>query len=238
MMKLLKPFLPAFVFVLTLWLIKIIEAGLSMSFTNYGLHPLELSFWYGIFTYPFLHGDFEHLYSNSIPLLVSMTGIFYFYRKIALDVILIIYVVSGFWLFLFGREGTVHVGASGLVYGFISFLFFMGVFRKERKALALALLLVFLYGSLLWGLFPLVERMSWEGHLSGFIAGLSLAIHYRKAYEKKPEFEWQREDYEDPFEGYEFLDLSEMPKDVAEGERISTFKYHYKPKEKGSDKKE
>lgn len=139
---------------------------------------------------PFLHGDFEHLISNSIPLLILITGLVYFYKRLALKVIVWIWLLSGFWLWLGGRP-SYHIGASAVIYGLTVFLFFSGVFRKDRRLMALSLLVVFLYGSLIWGILPIVEEHSWEGHLFGSCAGLLMALIYKSQGPQRPQYSWE-----------------------------------------------
>ncbi len=97
-------------------------------------------------------------------------------------------------VWLWGREAW-HIGASGLVYGLASFLFFSGIIRKYFRLIALSLLIVFIYGSMVWGLFPGVYKdVSWESHMLGFVSGVILAICYRKEGPQPPVYEWMDED--------------------------------------------
>lgn len=188
-----KSFFPPILFVALIWLVKIIEITVPVNLDNYGVFPREISGLTGILFTPLIHADFEHLISNSIPLLILGAGLVYFYKEIALKVFLFIYFLSGFWLWLIGRE-SYHIGASGVVYGLITFLFFSGIIRKHTGLMALSLVVVFLYGGLVWGIFPLFKQMSWEGHLCGSIAGVLLAFVYRKEGPQKKVYEWELED--------------------------------------------
>lgn len=102
----------------------------------------------------------------------------------------------GIWVWVGGRSGY-HIGASGLVYGLASFLFFSGVIRNDIRLLAISLLVVFLYGSMIWGIFPIFPQVSWESHMLGGISGLVLAIYYRKYGPQKKVYEWELEEEEE-----------------------------------------
>lgn len=172
-------------FVMVMWVVFGIEHFMHLDFSNYGVLPLTIEGIRGIFLYPFIHGDILHLFDNSIPLLVLGTMLFYFYRPLAWEISILIWIFSGFWLWIIGRP-SYHIGASGFIYGLAAFLFFSGVFRRNINLLAISLLVVFLYGGLIWGLFPIDEHISWEGHLSGAVAGSILAWFYKESGPKKP----------------------------------------------------
>jgi len=185
-------YLPVF-FILLLWIVKIAELVLVLDFTEYGILPLQLHGLKGIIAAPLVHSSFSHLIANSIPLLILSTGIIYFYRDIAYKVLLLIYLISGFWVWLFARHAY-HIGASGLVYGFASFLFFSGIIRKDNRMAALSFIVVFLYGSMVWGIFPLQPQISWESHLMGAVVGGIIAVYYRKEGPQPERYEWENED--------------------------------------------
>lgn len=141
-------------FVFLLWIIKIIELVFNLDFTEYGLLPGTMKGIPGILIGPLIHANIKHLFSNSIPLLFLGSGIIYFYRNSSYKVILIIYLGTGILDWIFARKAY-HIGASGIIYGFVTFLFFSGIIRRDTRAIALALLVTFLYGSLIWGVLPL-----------------------------------------------------------------------------------
>jgi membrane associated rhomboid family serine protease len=170
--------LPAF-FVLVLIIVKYVELNFGYKFVRYGVFPRTLSGAKGILFSPFIHGDWKHLTNNAIPLLVLLSSTLYFYKSIAKEVFLWSWIMSGLWLWAFGRMNF-HIGASGLVYAIASFLFFSGFLRKHNKLMAISMFVVFLYGGMIWGVFPIKEHISWEGHLAGGIAGLTLAFWFRK----------------------------------------------------------
>jgi membrane associated rhomboid family serine protease len=193
-------FIIPLLFVLVLWLIKGTEELLHTSFAHYGLWPLKPLGLIGIVTCPFLHADWAHLFANSIPLLVLGGLLFYFYRSTSWQIILLIWLVTGLWVWVFSRTDGVHIGASGLVYGIASFLFFSGIIRRDPTTMVITLLVTFLYGGMIWGIFPEFfpkERISWESHLMGLLCGLVLAWFYRDAGPPRRTYKWEEEDEED-----------------------------------------
>lgn len=144
-----------------------------------GVKPLKLIGLPGVVLSPFAHGSLSHIVSNSISFVVLSTALFYFYRLIAYRVFFINWLISGVLLWLGGRDSA-HIGASGLIYGLAFFLFFSGVLRRDKSLAALSMIVVFLYGSMLWGLLPQNGNISWEGHLFGAVPGVVLAWYYRK----------------------------------------------------------
>lgn len=177
-----KKFRNSIVFVLSftmvLWLVKALEWAVALDFGFLGILPRTLSGTMGIITAPLVHGDVLHLISNTFPLLLLGVSVFYFYDRIALEVFAWIYFMSGFWVWMAARDAY-HIGASGLVYGLVAFLFFSGLFRRDTKSLTISLIVIFLYGGMLQGLFPTNDRISWESHLLGALAGAFCAFFYR-----------------------------------------------------------
>ncbi|NJO03374.1 MAG: rhomboid family intramembrane serine protease [Bacteroidia bacterium] len=162
-----------------IWLIKILETLLEVNLAAYGLFPRQVSGLLGIVTAPFLHGDYLHLISNTLPVFLLSTFSFYAYPRVAVPLTVWLFLATGLWTWSFARDAY-HIGASGLVYGYASFLFFSGWFRREREAQALSLVVVFLYSGLLLGLVPADNHISWESHLSGSVAGLGFAYFFRQ----------------------------------------------------------
>lgn len=188
-------------FVLTLWLVFWFEVRFGFNFSKYGIYPQTLKGLRGVLLSPFIHGNIQHLYHNTIPLFVLSAAMFYFYRAITWKVILWGILFSGFLTWYIGRP-SYHIGASGLIYVLISFTFFKGIFAKHFRLIALSLLIVFLYGSMIWYTLPIEEGISWEGHLSGLIVGLAFALFFRKEIAKPKKYIWEQESYngdEDPF---------------------------------------
>jgi membrane associated rhomboid family serine protease len=162
-----------------LWLILIIDDVLGLGLQRFGLRPRQLQGLTGIFTAPLLHGGAEHLFSNTLPLIVSLTTILYLYPRAAIRVIPIIWIGSGLMGWMIGRP-SLHFGASGFVYGLLAYVFISGILRLDMRSVAVSVMVWFLYGSMIWGLLPIRPNMSWELHLSGAILGVALAIAYRR----------------------------------------------------------
>lgn len=185
------------IFVIILWIVKITEILFNFDLTKLGIYPLALKGLSGIFLSPFIHADFIHLLNNSLPVLFLGTALFYFYSEIAVKIVLLTWLFTGFFVWLAGREGC-HIGASGLVYGLASFLFFSGIIRKNFRLAGLSLLIVFLYGSMVWGIFPGTYRnISWESHMLGFFSGIILSIVYRKEGPQEPVYDWMDDESQD-----------------------------------------
>jgi len=182
-------FIPA-AFVLSLWLIELIQVLLGERFTFLGVIPRRIYGIPGIITAPFIHAGYDHLLSNSLPLLIVGTGLIYFYRQIAFRVTAMIWIFTGFWVWLSARQES-HIGASGLIYGFVCFLFFSGVLRKDTRLMAVSMLVTFLYGSMVWGMLPIDQSISWESHLFGSVAGIFCAVYYRKLGPQRPKAQWE-----------------------------------------------
>jgi membrane associated rhomboid family serine protease len=182
------------IFVFIMWTVKIVEVIFDFDLTRLGIFPLSLKGLPGIIFSPFIHSDFKHLFNNSLPLFLLATALFYFYSEIAINISLWTWFLTGFSVWLAGRTAW-HIGASGLVYGLASFLFFSGIIRKYFRLVALSLLIVFLYGSMVWGIFPDVyKNVSWESHMLGFISGIILAIAYQNKGPQEPVYEWMEEE--------------------------------------------
>lgn len=178
-------------FVLLLWFIQIFQAISQTDLTFLGIFPGKISGLAGIITSPLIHADFSHLISNSVTLFILLFGILYFYRTSVIKVFFIIYILDGLLVWLFARK-SYHIGSSGLVYGLASFLFFSGVFRKDKRSVALSLLVVFLYGGMVWGVLPTDPLISFESHFFGAVVGVFCAFAFRK--NDPPEvYEWEEE---------------------------------------------
>ncbi len=165
--------------VLAIWVVLWVEFTYGYNFNNWGIQPRTLVGLRGIIFAPFIHAGIPHALSNSLPLFLLGVALFYFYEGIAGRVFLYGLLLTGFLTWLIGQTGSTHIGASGVAYVLFSFLFFKGLFSRNYRLIALSLTVVFIYGSLIWGIFPGKPHISWEGHLSGFFTGILLAIVYR-----------------------------------------------------------
>lgn len=182
------------VFVFLMWLVKVVEFMFEIDLTHLGIFPLSVNGLQGILFSPLIHEGFGHLFNNSLPLFLLGTFLFYFYSEIAVKVSFWIYFLTGISVWIAGREAW-HIGASGLIYGLASFLFFSGIIRRHYRLAGLSLLIVFLYGSMVWGIFPDVYRdVSWESHLLGFVAGIMLSVIFRKQGPQAPVYEWPEDE--------------------------------------------
>ena len=166
-------------FAVLVGIVRLLESALNAEWYRYGIEPRTVSGLYGIVTAPFLHADWEHYASNAVALLVLGAVAIYAYRVIAYNVLVWVWFLDGIGVWLLGRD-SFHIGASGLVYGLASFLMFSGVLRKNRAMLAISFFVIVGYGGMIWGMMPLLEHISWEAHLFGFLSGIGLAVYYRK----------------------------------------------------------
>ena len=180
-------------FVFIMWMVKIIEVLFEIDLSNFGIYPLSIKGLPGIIFSPFIHADFKHLFNNSLPFFFLSVALFYFYSEVALKIFVWTFFLTGTLVWIAGRDAW-HIGASGLVYGLASFLFFSGIIWRYFRLVALSLLIVFLYGSMVWGLFPDVYKsVSWESHMLGFLSGIVLSVLYRKEGPQEPVYNWDDE---------------------------------------------
>ncbi len=216
-----------------IWAVYWGELSLGVNFNELGVMPRTLTGLRGIVFSPFIHGSLEHLYNNTIPLAILLSALMYFYRSVAWKVIFYGILLSGFMTWVIGRT-SYHIGASGLIYVLASFIFFKGIFSSYFRLVALSLIVVFIYGSMLWYIFPVKEGMSWEGHLAGFITGLFLAKVIKAHIPKTTKFDWEKDDYNEDDDLFlqhfdENGNFRELPKDDAEvNEETLKINYIYK----------
>ncbi len=188
---------------LIITLIKTIELRTGYSFSFLGVFPQELKGVPGIVLSPFIHGSITHLFNNIIPLFFLLSAMIHFYDRLSYLIYFIIHLSTGILLWCIGRE-VYHIGASGIVYGLASFMFFSGVFRKNTQLLAFSLLITFLYGSMVWGIFPetVKKGVSWEAHLSGALVGLITSIVFIKKGPQRKKYDWEDEEEIDNDDNY------------------------------------
>ncbi len=205
--KIFKSIAIPLIFPALLWIIHLSTYLFDLNLSGMGILPRDGFGLLGIITAPLIHGDFSHLISNTFPIIVLGWIIFFFYPKVSVFLFTFVYILTGLLVWLLARQ-VYHIGASGLVYGFVSFLFFSGIFRKDNKSVALALIITFLYGGLVWGVLPGMKGISWESHLFGAIVGLFAAYVFRKVDPPSKKYDW--EDEEDDFDVNE-LEVSYDP---------------------------
>lgn len=188
------------IIVALMWAVKVVEVSLGINLSRWGLTPHSMEGLFGILTLPFLHANWEHLLSNSVPILVLGTALYYCYPTLANRVMLITWLASGLLTWCLGNPESTHIGASALVYGLNLFLIASGFIRGNRLLIVISLIMVFLYGGFLWDMIPSIaipQNISWEGHLSGAIIGLLLAFFLRKEGPQKEVHHWEEDDDED-----------------------------------------
>lgn len=189
-----------FLFVFVIWVIRAVQSIGGWDFGYLGIYPRHWSGLIGIITSPLIHGSWSHLLANTVPMLVLGTALFYFYKDIALKIFILIYLFTGIWVWAGAREAY-HIGASGVAYGLFAFIFVSGLIRRHAGLLSVALIMAFLYGGMIWGVFPEFfpgQNISWESHLLGLVAGFILAFVYRREGPQPKVYEWENEDDDDP----------------------------------------
>ncbi len=184
-------------FLFFLWLIHFANIYFHLNLYKLGIYPRTFDGLLGVVFAPLVHSssDNNHLINNSVPFLILTWAMFYFYRPIAWRVLFFSWVITGLSVWSFGRS-SFHIGISGVIYSQLFFLFFSGVFRQDSRLLTVALLVVFIYGSMIWGLFPYNWKISYESHLSGAVVGFLLSRYYRKenATFMKNKTQWEIEE--------------------------------------------
>ena len=183
--------------VLSIWVVFWAERKFNIDLSTFGIYPRTFEGLRGIIFSPFLHGNIEHLYNNSIPLFILIAALRYFYRENSLKILGFGVLLSGFLTWVIARDAY-HIGASSLIYVLVSFIFFKGIKTKYYRLVALSFLVILLYGSLVWYVFPNIEQgISWEGHLSGFITGFIFSITFKTPeYKKLVKYPWEKPDYD------------------------------------------
>ncbi|WMN06563.1 rhomboid family intramembrane serine protease [Marivirga arenosa] len=210
--------------ILALWLVKSMEWAFATNFAHFGIMPRHLLGTIGIFTSPFIHGDFLHLLSNSFSLMLLIIILFFFYDKIALKALLYIYISTGIFVWIIAREAY-HIGASGVIYGIASFILFSGLLRKNQSSLALSFVILLLYGGMFYGVLPQDGHISWESHLMGLLSGLLVAIAMKDEFAGQAELElyfeknFDDDEYQDDGTNFNFTNPEQE------------FSYEYKTKE-------
>lgn len=224
-------------FLITCWSVFLADEYFKLDSSLLGVSPRTISGLKGILFSPFIHGDISHILNNSLPVLILGSMIFYFYKPIAWPAIAWIYMISGIWLWIGGRNNDVvpnyHIGASTLIYGFSTFLFFSGVFRKHKQLMMVSAFVVFTYGSITWGIFPIDRSISWEGHLFGSLSGILVAFSYRKDGPQPVPVEWPEEETDLEALYNEQVELEKRIEEINNKPSLDPFHivYHYRNSE-------
>lgn len=226
----------ALIMVAIMWLVKAVELIGGISFAQFGVLPLQVKGLWGILFSPLIHADMAHLAANSAPMFLLSAALVYYYRKEAFRLFSILWILTGLWVWLFARGDSYHIGASGVVYGLAAFHFTGGLIRREPGLMAFSMLIIFLYGSMVWGFFPEFfpeKNISWESHLMGAIAGVLLAFYFRKTGPQAKVYEWDEEEEDDEEVGLSESPDADIQSESGPGEtKENTLIYHYKREEK------
>ncbi|MEM1080587.1 MAG: rhomboid family intramembrane serine protease [Pseudomonadota bacterium] len=174
---------------------------LDLNLIRFGLHPRDGMGLMGVVTTPLLHFNLSHIVSNSLPLLIGGTMMLYLFPNASVRALPVLYFGSSALAWLFARD-SIHIGASGLIYGLLAFVFVSGILRRDMRSVGAALLIWFLYGSMIWGVLPAAPDMSWELHASGFVLGVWMAVVFRN-WDRPPmkRYDWEDDDAEGRDEG-------------------------------------
>jgi len=219
-------------FLILCWSVFIMDEYLGYPLKEMGLQPREMEGLRGIFTIHFLHGDLEHIAQNSLALFVLNSFLFYFYRSIAFPVFFALTLVSPVLLWFAGRDGN-HIGASVLIYAEFAFLMVSGLIRRNPLLLRVALVVVLYYGSLVWYVFPVDKKVSWEGHACGFFMGVVAAFWWRKQGPQRKVYQFEIDpELPDDENAYWKIPRTDQPP----SETTVTVKYHFVPE--SDEKKE
>lgn len=168
--------------VVLIWLVEAFEFITGISLTRFGIFPRDIEGLIGIITGPFIHSDWMHLISNTLPLFILTSVLIIFYEKVATGAFIIIWLFGGFFVWSFARD-SYHIGASGLIYGLVSFVFWSGIFRGSSKSIILSLMVLIFYSGYFLGLAP-KEGVSWESHMMGAFVGIVVAFIFKNIKEK------------------------------------------------------
>ena len=227
---------------IVIWSVFFFEHSFNVDLTSFGILPRTLTGLKGILFSPFLHGDLNHIANNSVPLFILTTALIYFYRDVSLKVLFYGILLSGSLTWVIGRE-SFHIGASSLIYVLVAFIFFKGMMTQYYRLMALSLTVVMLYGGMIWYVFPEVDKqISWEGHLSGLIAGFIFAVRFKTPdYNKSIQYEWEKPGFdpqEDPFmkrfdENGNFVNppppVEEIPEEIPQAPVFYVYEYKKTP---------
>jgi membrane associated rhomboid family serine protease len=219
--------LPA-AFVAILWIVEIVEQVGGYNFVHLGVYPHHLKGLPGILFSPFIHDDFGHLISNSVPVFILSAMLIYFYRRISYRIFIQMYLLAGICVWIAGRESW-HIGASGVVYALAAFHFVSGIIRNDVRLLTLSVVVVFLYGGLIWGMLPIRPEISWEGHLWGAVSGVVFAFYYRKYGIRRHKFDWEDEEEDDDELDSEQSQLADEKSEELQSPQEKTVREHNKP---------
>ncbi len=228
-----------FLLLVMMWLLYIVEQISHYDLYKWGVQPKEFTGLRGVLFSPLLHspGDIMHIVNNSGPIAILLGALVYFYRAVAAQVFFISWAATGLLVWAFSaQDGSYHIGMSGVIYALAGFLFVSGTIRKYRPLQGISLFVIFVYGSLIWGIFPIQERVSWEGHLSGLVTGVVLAFLYKDRGPQAPKYLYEIEKelgIEPPDLEGQWLEniriANERAEEIRRQQENFTIQYDYKP---------
>lgn len=233
------------ILIVVIWTVKLLESVFNTSLAEFGLLPQTLVGLRGILFSPLLHGDWAHLWANTVPLFILTAGLFYYYNKKATTIFILCWMVTGLWVWIFAKDTGIHIGASGIIYSLATFHFTGGILRREPRMMAFSLLVVFLYGGLIWGIIPDFfpeKNISWQSHLLGGLAGILIAFAYRDEGPQRKVYLWEEENEDEDIEHEDEDDNDETessgnaieenpntyPKNIEDSTTMVKVKYIYK----------
>ncbi|MFT7612229.1 MAG: membrane associated rhomboid family serine protease [Parvicellaceae bacterium] len=199
--EMMKALVVPVIFLVICWAVWLLDKNYHLYLYHYGVKPRTAWGALGILFSPFIHDThgYSHIINNSSAMIVLLWSLFYFYKDLAWKVFLVVWLGGGLWLWCLSRD-SFHIGASGIIYGLASYLFFSGMFRKNIRLMSLSMIVVFLYGGMIWGVLPLDTTtgrfsmdlsISFEGHLWGAAVGLLIAYVYRKIGYERKKYQWE-----------------------------------------------
>ena len=214
-------------FVSLLWCVKSAEFLFHWDLGQWGVRPLTELGLAGIIAAPLIHGSLEHLFNNTLPILILGTVLLYGYPRSRWRVITLVWLVSGVGVWLFARPAS-HIGASGLIHGIFFYLLLVSILRRDKRSVAIMMIAFFMYGGMTMTIFPTEEGISFEYHFFGAFAGLVSALLWYKRDPKLKEksYIWQQRDIDDPLIGDQWQETtvaSEKPENDPPSE---PFRYH------------
>jgi membrane associated rhomboid family serine protease len=181
-------------FVAGIALIHVIGYALGLDLARFGVQPRTLSGLAGVGVAPLLHRDMAHLVSNLVPLFVGGSALLYLYPDSSRFVLPAVYLGAGLAVWALAPPDGIHIGASGLVYGIVSYVFVAGILRRDRRAWAASLLVALLYGALVWGVLPIKTGVSWQTHLAAAVIGVACAFALRsRDVPPRKRYSWEDE---------------------------------------------
>jgi MYXO-CTERM domain-containing protein len=190
----------ALAFVALLWAVQLLNWGLGLDVAPFGVKPRTVAGLAGLLSAPLVHSGFDHLIANTLPLAVLGVAMLHLYPRSSPIVLPAIWIGPGIVVWLFARGG-IHVGASGLVYGLVAYVFAAGLIRRDRRAIAASMVVAFMYGASVWGVLPIQRDHSWETHLAAALIGLVLAVLLRRRdIPPRVRYDWE--------DGDEVIDLT------------------------------